>query len=114
MTKAATENRRGMRLKAVTWMDDDAIVKEVIRKQFAEMEEQINNLKHCKYGRGTNVFKMREHVCGSKKALQEAHTVKNVKTGEHAEANDRIREVRSPTGPGTMILQRGRICRMVL
>ena len=62
MTKAATERRLEVRLKAATGMDDDAKVKEVMRKQFAEMEDQINNLKHCKYGRATNVFKIREQV----------------------------------------------------
>ena len=64
-----------------------------MKKQFEYKEDEINKLKHCKYGRATNVFKMREQVCGRKKAPQEAHAVKNVKTGEHAVSNDEIKEV---------------------
>ena len=41
-----------------------------MKKQYEEMEEQINNLKANKYGRKTNVFKMREKLLVARRLLR--------------------------------------------
>ena len=79
VTKAASNRKLEIRLKTAAGLDDDEKVKEVMRKQMNEMEKQINDIKHCKYGRATNVFKMREQVCGSRKAPQKLMQLEIVK-----------------------------------
>ena len=92
-TKTATKRKLEVRLKAAAGLDEDDTVKAMMRKQYDEMEEQINNLKAAKYGRATNIFKMREKVAGNKKSPQEAHAVKDVATGENVVSNEKIKEV---------------------
>ena len=93
MTNAKRKRRLEERLKAAEGLDEDDKVKEVMRKQYDEMEEKINDLKSFKYGRATNVFKMREEVAGTKKAPQEPHAVLDVKTGDMVVSNKEIKEV---------------------
>ena len=56
-------------------MDSEENVRELMRRQYDQLKDEINKLKENKYGRITNVFKMREIVAGPKKAPQEAHAV---------------------------------------
>ena len=56
------------------------------------MKEEINKLKEWKFGRVTNIFKMKEIVGGSKKATQEAHAVIDPETKELVVANELIRK----------------------
>ena len=93
MTKAARSKRLEVRLKAAAGLDEEETVKELMKKQCDEMEDQINSLKSKKYGRQTNVFKMREEVAGCKKTPQESNAVKDVKTGELVVAHEKIKEV---------------------
>ena len=93
MTKAASTRRLEVRLKAAAGLDDEDAVKDMMRKEYDEMEEKINSLKSLKYGRATNVFKMREEVSCARKSPQEVHAVLDVKTGELVVASDKIKEV---------------------
>ena len=92
-TKAANKRKLELRLKAAAGLNEDDAVKAVMRKQYDEMEEQINNLKAAKYGRATNIFKMREKVAGSRKSPQEVHAVKDIATGENLVSIEKIKEV---------------------
>ena len=56
------------RIKAAQGLDDEEKIRELRRKQYNDMEEEINKLKLAKYGRSTNVFKMKEIVAGSRKS----------------------------------------------
>ena len=49
-------------------------------KQYDTMEAERNKLKEGKFGRVTNIFKMKDIVAGSKKRPQEAHAVFDVET----------------------------------
>ena len=75
MTKKAYNRRLGVRLAAAQGLDRDERVKELMRKQFDQLEEEITKLKKNKFGRVTTVFKMREIVAGPRKAPQELHAV---------------------------------------
>ena len=55
------------------------------------MEEEINKLKEGKFGRVTNIFKMKDIVAGGKKTPQEAHAVVDPETKELVVANKNIK-----------------------
>jgi hypothetical protein len=74
-------------------MDDEKIVKELLRNQYNTMEAEINKLKEGKFGRVTNVFKMKEIVAGAKKRPQEAHTVLDVETKNLIVSTEEIKRV---------------------
>ena len=82
MTQKTCQTRLEIRLKAAKGLDDDEKVKKLRRKQYSDMEEEINNLKKAKLGRATNVHKMKEKVAGSKKAAQEPQAILDVETDE--------------------------------
>ena len=75
MTKKSAQRRLELRLAAAQGMDSEENVRELMRRQYEQLKDEINKLKENKYGRITNVFKMREIVAGPKKAPQEAHAV---------------------------------------
>ena len=68
ITRKASERRLEVRLAAAQGLDGDQKVRDLMRKQFEQLEEEIVKLKDNKYGRVTNVFKMREIVAGPKKS----------------------------------------------
>ena len=57
------------------------------------MEEQINKLKEGKFGRITNVFKMKEIVGGGKQTPQEPHAGMDSETGELVVSNSEVKRV---------------------
>ena len=93
MTQKAVERRLEIRLKAAQGLDEEDKVKELMRKQYNDMEEEINKLKLAKFGRATNVHKMKEIVSGSKKSPQEPHAVLDVETNELVVSNEDIKKV---------------------
>ena len=93
MTKKASERRLEDRLKAAQGLDSEEKVRDLMRKQYNSMEEEINKLKHAKYGRSTNVFKMKEIVAGAKKSPQEPHAVLDAETEELVVSNEDIKKV---------------------
>ena len=93
MTEKAAERRLEVRLKAAQGLDDDDKVKELMKTQYIEMEEMINNLKLGKFGRATNIHKMKQIVTGSKKAAQEPHAVLDSEKEELVVSNEEIKKV---------------------
>ena len=93
MTDKAETRRLEDRLKSAQGLDDEDSVKRLMRKQYETMEEEINKLKHGKFGRIANIFKMKEIVGGSKKTPQESHAVMNVETNELVVSNSEIKRV---------------------
>ena len=61
-----------------------------IFKIYTLLTDKIKSEKH---GRVTNVFKMRELVAGPRKIQQEAHAVKDTKTGETVVSSEEIKRV---------------------
>ena len=92
-SKKSCEKRLEIRLKAAQGLDGEEEVKELRRRQYNEMEAEINKLKMAKFGRATNVHKMKEKVTGTKKAAQEPHAILDVETEELVIANDKIKKV---------------------
>ena len=74
-------------------MDGEKEKEDILRQQAQAIEDAINKLKAEKHGRVTNVFKMRELVAGPKKQQQEAHAVKDPKTGKTVVSNEEIKRV---------------------
>ena len=66
-------------LKAAQGLDGKNSVRELMRKQYDTMEAEINKLKEGKFGRVTNIFKMKDIMAGLKKRPQEAHAVQTNK-----------------------------------
>ena len=93
ITRKASERRLEVRLAAAQGMDGDQKVRDLMRKQFEQLEEEIVKLKDNKYGRVTNVFKMREIVAGPKKAPQEAHAVIDNEKKELVVSTEGIKKV---------------------
>ena len=93
MTKKAIQRRLEVRLAAAQGLDGQEKVREIMRKQFDQLEDEINKLKENKFGRITNVFKMREIVAGPKKAPQEAHAVIDKETNELVVSSEGIKKV---------------------
>ena len=93
MTQKSCRSRLEIRLKAAQGLDTKEKVKELRKKQYNDMEEEINNLKKAKFGRATNVHKMKEKVTGSKKAAQEPHAILDVETDELVVNNETIKKV---------------------
>ena len=60
-------SRLELRLPAAQGLDCDNKVKESMRRQYDQMEDEINKLKLARYERATNVHKIKENVTGSKK-----------------------------------------------
>ena len=75
-TVTVMKRRLEVRKEYASGMDDEEAAR-LLRQQSQMIEEEINKIKAGKYGRVTNVFKMREIVAGSKKQPQEAHAVKD-------------------------------------
>ena len=93
MTVKAVERRLEIRLKAAQGLDEEDKVKELMKTQYIEMEKMINDLKLGKFGRATNVLKMKQIVTGSKKAVQEPHAVFDVEKEELVVSNEEIKKV---------------------
>ena len=75
-------------------MDSKKENEEILWQQSKAILDAINKLKtDNKHGRGTNVFKMRELVAGPKKQQQEAHAVKDPKTGKTVMSSEEIKRV---------------------
>ena len=51
-----------VRLKAAQGLDSEENVKALMRKQYEAIEDDINKLKAGKFGRLTNVFKMKKKI----------------------------------------------------
>ena len=90
----ATAKKRWLeeRKEATTGMDDEE-ARKILHIQSQTIEDEINKIKSGRHGRVTNVFKMRELVAGSKKQKQEAHAVKDTKTGKTVVSCEEIRRV---------------------
>ena len=73
--------------------DEDLRIQELQQKQSDLIEKAINEIKSGKHGRKTNVHKMREVVAGPKKQQQEAHSVKDSKTGKTVVSTEEIKRV---------------------
>ena len=93
MTKKAISRRLEDRLRAAQGLDDEDKLKELRRKHYEDMEEEINRLKLAKYGRATSVNKMKEVVAGPKKSTQEPHAILDKETNELVVGNEQIRKV---------------------
>ena len=91
-TAAAKKRRLEERKEAATGMDDKE-ARKLLHIQSQTIEDEINKIKSGRHGRVTNVFKMREVVAGSKKQQQEAHAVKDTKTGQTVVLCEEIRRV---------------------
>ena len=66
---------------------------ELIKRQAKLLEEEIQNIKDMKHGRGTKVFKLREVIQGPKKPGQEACSVKDPISKEMVFAPKEIQKV---------------------
>ena len=80
-------------MKAAQGLDDEVSVKELMRKQYNTMEAEINKLKEGKFGRVTNIFKMKDIVAGAKKRPQEAHAVLDVEKRDLVVSTEEIKKV---------------------
>ena len=93
-TKSPTGKAKKRRLegghKSAQGLDDE---EEILRVQSQLIEDAINKIKYEKHGRVTNVFKMRELVAGPRKQQQEAHAVKDPKTGTTVVSSEEIKRV---------------------
>ena len=97
-SKPSTEKAKNRRLereqKAASQLDDEgSSMEEIQQQQSALIETAINEIKAGKHGRKTNVHKMREVVSGPKKQQQEAHAVKDYKTGKTVVSTKEIKRV---------------------
>ena len=81
------------RLKAAQGLDSEELIRALRRKQYDDMEEEINKIKLAKYWPSTNVFKMKEIVAGPKKSQQEPHAVKDAETEELVVGTEEIKKV---------------------
>ena len=68
MTKKSAQRQLELWLAAAQGMDSEEKVRELMRRQYDQLEDEINKLKENKYGRITNVFKMREIVAGAEES----------------------------------------------
>ena len=93
ITKKALNRRLEDRLRAAQGLDDEEKLKELRRKHYDDMEEEINKLKLAKYGRATSVFKMKEVVAGPKKSPQEPHAILDSDTDDLVVDNEVIKKV---------------------
>ena len=93
VSRKSADQRLEERLKAAQGLDDEPRVKELMRKQHNTIEMEINKLKEGKFGKVTNIFKMKEIVSGSKKGPQDPHAVKDVNTDELVVASTEIKRV---------------------
>ena len=93
MTKKAISRRLEDRLRNVQRLDDADKLRELRRKHYDNMEEEIYKLKLAKYGRATSVFKVREIVAGPKKSPQEPHTIIDKDKEELVVKNEEIKKV---------------------
>ena len=93
LTLKAEKQRLETRLKAAQGLDGEQAVKDLMRKQYDSMEREINKLKEGKFGRVTNILKMKEIVTGSKKMPQEASAVYDVEKKELVVSNADIKRV---------------------
>ena len=59
MTARAEARRLEDKLKAAQGLDSEERVRALMKKQYSSMEEEINKLKEGKFGRVTNIFKMK-------------------------------------------------------
>ena len=57
--RKSADHRLEERLKAAQGLDDEPRVKELMRKQHDTIEMEINKLKEGKFGKVTNIFKMK-------------------------------------------------------
>ena len=92
-TKKAHAQRMEDRLKAAQGLDDEVSVKELMRKQYDTMEAEINRLKESKFGRVTNIFKIKDIIAGAKKRPQEAHAVLDAEKRDHVVSTEEIKKV---------------------
>ena len=92
MTRRAENVRLETKLKAVQGLEAEEKVKALLRRQYNSMEEEINKLKEGKFGRVTNIFKMKDIVAGGKKTPQEAHAVLDPETKEIVVDNESIKK----------------------
>ena len=92
MTRKAETRRLADKLKAAQGLDSEERVKALVRKQYDSMEEEINKLKEGKFGRVTNIFKLKDIVAGGKRTPQEAHTVLDPETKELVVENKKIKK----------------------
>ena len=93
ITLKAEQQRLETRLKAAQGLDGEQAVKDLMRKQYDSMEREINKLKEGKFGRVTNILKMKDIVTGSKKMPQEASAVYDVEKKELVVSNEDIKRV---------------------
>ena len=77
-TFKSRKTKAGNKTESSQGLDDEQAVKDLMRKQYDLMESEINKLKEGKFGRVTNILKMKEMVSGSKKMPQEASAVYDV------------------------------------
>ena len=66
---------------------------ELINRQSAKIEKEIDKIREENRGRCTQVFKMKELVVGPKKGNQEAHAIKDPENGELVVGTEEIKKV---------------------
>ena len=64
----------------------------LLRKQSERIEKYVKTIREKKLGRCTEVFKMREAICGPKKVGQEATAIKDFKTGDMVVNQEEIKK----------------------
>ena len=94
VTEKAKQRRLVEKKKTTLGMDgEDEKAKQLLQQQSNLIEDAINKIKAGKQGRVTNVHKMRELISGPKKQQQEAHSVKDPKTGKVVVSTEEIKRV---------------------
>ena len=66
-------------------------VKELLKEQSEKIEKEILDIKQCNQGRCSKVFQMKSKINGSKISNQEAHAIKDPKTGDLIVAREEIK-----------------------
>ena len=83
MTESCKRRRLEQGLTSASGMEDEELKKkEIIRRQNEVIKDSIQKIKSRRFGRQISVFKMKDIIAGSKKPKQEAHAVRDSKTGE--------------------------------
>ena len=93
ITLRTEKQRLAIRLIAAQGLDGEQSVKDLMRKQYDSLEIEINKLKEGKFGRITNILKMKEIVSGSKKIPQEVSAVYDIEKKELVVSNDNIKKI---------------------
>ena len=90
-TKPKTNRKGAKESKAMESKDED--VNDIVKRQSEILANEILKIKKMNIGRCGKIFKMKDVIAGPKKTTNEAHAVRDPKTGDLVVSNSEIKKV---------------------